>query len=1599
MAWLGTWAKRVEITLDNTNVDSDLTHFPVLIKLGHNVGVDGQDLGVVFDELTTNSLKIAVTDEDGTTQMYVEVEKWDNTVPEAVLWASSSTFVLHSARPTKIFLYYDSTQDDNATYVGVPNSVVAESVWDANFLMVQHMQDGASNAATYDSTSNDNDGAKLGANEPIEATGKIGDGQLFDNNDDFIETAAPVIPLTDFTVSALINVDDFATYQTIVGQIDAVEAGRLQLLIEQTTGKIYLQITTAEVSDTAITAAIWQAVDVTRVGTLVTFYNHGSPDGTATLAANVSQADVLEIGRSTANRMLGKIDEVRISDIGRSAAFIKAQKESAWDSLATFNLCGDWLSGWKQRIALTIDSSKIDSDLTHFPVMIRISGKCGASEQDLTRVFDEVGVEDQKIAVTDSTGVQQLYVEVEKWDSTNEEAILWVSRADWVIASAADTVIYLYYDADKDDNTYFVDVPGGTPGERVWDSNFVLVDHMQDGADTSHTRDSTSNDNDGTKGAANEPLEATGKIGEAQDYDATDDALTVTDASSIQNVFDSGGTLEAIIYANSDGEGNAGRIGDKVAWYLATTNEAASKVKLTFWYDFDGAADGTWATTSTEVDIDTYHHVMVVYDNGAVGNNPIIYVDGEVVTLTESTTPVGTRVTDVGSDLDIGNDAATGSTFEGILDEVRLSDTDRSAGFAKASYNACFDTLLTSATETATWKTGWDNRIKLTVSKDNIDEALEWFPLMIRLSASCGASAQDMTRVFDELGVEDLKLAITEADGETELYVEVEKWDSTGEEAILWVARDGFFFSSIVDTVLYLYYDADHADNTSYVGVTNSVVAESVWDANFELVWHMADGADTSHVYDSTNNDHDGTKKAANEPIKATGKVGEAQDFEVTDDRIVIGTDTFSQADFVAGMTLEAIVNIAAFSSAQQNIISFEDRILLSIQGVSDKAFFYQYDGGDKWANGNSSLSPATYYYLAGTWDTATNRVFVDAVVQTDTEASTIGLIDAVSREQLIGDSHIAGSKNVNGIVDEVRISSIKRADAWLKATKQACWDVMIAFSIEGETVPVVLIDIAWTTGAMADTPDWYDINSAGGYAAQGAMQYHFKKGRQNQLAKMQTGVADIVVHNVNGYFWPDKVQGPWYPYVVAGKKIRIRRVYDGTLYPRFVGFIDKLIPGWITEPNLLPIMTITVTDGMEHLSRTYINNAGEAQELSGTRIDNVLDEAAWPAADRDTAPGSETVQATGAQANVNATSHINKANESEIGLLFVAFDGDMTWHGRSTRSNSPYDTPLASFGDDLSEMPYVKLKMTVDRELLYNEIRYTMIGGTEQTEEDATSQTTYGKRSLVKTGLLNTTDLNTDIVAGFILARYKNATSLRVQEIDLYPWGDPADLFPKAFLYDISTRINIRLNEAKLDKDFFIEGVEEWAGADNTTRTKWQLSDVSTELYTPAQRTDTVIPTADGTLIQFDTIVGGEATNWESVADSNDATYVERQNIGVSPIDVFTMGVLPAGSATIEEVKLLWRGWKTGADNLRQRAVALVNGTYYYGGQNVVGAGAAAYDYTWALSPDTGVAWTLAEVTAAEFGYQSEGLFIAMTTIPKVSKLSLEVKNTPTWG
>jgi hypothetical protein len=131
------------------------------------------------------------------------------------------------------------------------------------------------------------------------------------------------------------------------------------------------------------------------------------------------------------------------------------------------------LSGWNasNKLELTVYHSKISADLTHYPLPVVLTSTFGSE------VFDELESDDNclKIAFTKADGTTELYAEVVHWDDATEQAVIVVSKSDWVLSASADTVFYLYYDKTHADNTAHVgktsDLAELYGSYTTWDNN------------------------------------------------------------------------------------------------------------------------------------------------------------------------------------------------------------------------------------------------------------------------------------------------------------------------------------------------------------------------------------------------------------------------------------------------------------------------------------------------------------------------------------------------------------------------------------------------------------------------------------------------------------------------------------------------------------------------------------------------------------------------------------------------------------------------------------------------------------------------------------------------------------------------------------------------------------------------------------------------------------------------------------------------------------------------------------------------------------------------------------------------------------------------
>jgi len=361
------------------------------------------------------------------------------------------------------------------------------------------------------------------------------------------------------------------------------------------------------------------------------------------------------------------------------------------------------------------------------------------------------------------------------------------------------------------------------------------------------------------------------------------------------------------------------------------------------------------------------------------------------------------------------------------------------------------------------WLDGWNNRVKITIDSGDIDEALSNFPVLIYLSSSSGINGDNVSFVFDEVGANSLKIAVTESDGITECYVEVEKWDLGNKRAWLWTKISSI--SNITDTEIYLYYDNDHADNTDYVGVIGSIPGEKVWDTNFVMVQHM--GASSSPIIDSTDNDNDGTE-TGNPIYQDIGKIGDAIDFDGAGDYFDCGGDG-GDLDITGALTIEAWVKPDTFTDYQTIVGKGDTQYILRLQiTLNTEIFdFITHDGAWHVCREEAEYSTGIWYYVTGVMaGSGDMELFINSVSKdTETGGITSNAIDVT-----IGENLATPGRDLDGDIDEVRISNTNRSNSWIKASYETQCDHLLDYGSE-EIIPLEPPTYLFGAGFNASSP------------------------------------------------------------------------------------------------------------------------------------------------------------------------------------------------------------------------------------------------------------------------------------------------------------------------------------------------------------------------------------------------------------------------------------------------------------------------------------------------------------------------------------------------
>ena len=303
-------------------------------------------------------------------------------------------------------------------------------------------------------------------------------------------------------------------------------------------------------------------------------------------------------------------------------------------------------------------------------------------------------------------------------------------------------------------------------------------------------------------------------------------------------------------------------------------------------------------------------------------------------------------------------------------------------------------------------------------------------------------------------------------------------------------------------------------------------------------------------------------------------------------------------------------------------------------------------------------------------------------------------------------------------------------------------------------------------------------------------------RGRNATSDVFQTGTMSLRIVDENGDFNPQNTAGPYFNLLTPMRKVQITATYSGVTYPIFSGFITGYNTVTPRNAGELSYTTITAVDAMRLAQNAQVSTVtgATAGNLSGTRINQILDQILWPTSMRDVDAGLTTLQADPGTART-ALAAMQTATTSEYGALYVNASGSFVFQDRTVTVGSVANTPTV-FNDDGTNIAYSNAIWKLDDTQIFNSATITATGLAAQTAINATSIAKYFLHSYNQQNLLmQTTTVAKDYALALVASRQETTIRCDLLELDLYT--NNYDLGIKAALgLDFFDNVTITTNQ-----------------------------------------------------------------------------------------------------------------------------------------------------------------------------------------------------------
>jgi len=324
----GNYAFQKNIILNSASIGmtGNLTNFPALLSIQDNALIINGKCADAVQNPNGSNYDFAFMDPSSGTELNYQVESYNQTTGTLLVWVKIPT--LYAASNNNLTFYFGSLAPPTTH-----NTAFFNATWPSDYKAVYHFNEASYTGSVTDATSNGHTGTNVGMISSDLVTGKIGNAYSFNGSSKSI-AVNPVNITGSFTISAWVKLGATGLDQKIMTNQSSAAylSGGYKL------GVYSNNIPEAEsgvpstrgLTPTAptLTTGTWYYIQGVFNGTSLSVYVNGSQysiNSTTTVPFSTSN---FYIGVGEGGNQLyfnGIIDEPRVSNVGKSADWLKAE--------------------------------------------------------------------------------------------------------------------------------------------------------------------------------------------------------------------------------------------------------------------------------------------------------------------------------------------------------------------------------------------------------------------------------------------------------------------------------------------------------------------------------------------------------------------------------------------------------------------------------------------------------------------------------------------------------------------------------------------------------------------------------------------------------------------------------------------------------------------------------------------------------------------------------------------------------------------------------------------------------------------------------------------------------------------------------------------------------------------------------------------------------------------------------------------------------------------------------------------------------------------------------------------------------------------------